>query len=529
MKLRLGFRSLIILSLSMLLVLSFQNCGDVRLGPPGSSETNIVQQLKISYIKSLEGSSISSNIRTIFVVDTSGSNAQPSPPGVIPASGPSDPDRTRRFNPIRNFVSNAQGPTNKMFWSLLLFNTTNGYLPASRPSTNNATVFLNDSVQAALSNASLDGGNTKYIEALEQVKVSIQNTAIAEAARNPPESSTYQIFFVSDGAPGERNLAGAFIPQPLADIERKMQELMNLKFSYRTSIDGIQLHTGLYFGGEAPEAGAQEALQRMASLGEGRFLEFSGDEDLDFTNFSGLTRSIHFEYRDLWVLNRNAVWEQFSLKRDSDGDGLSDQMETSLGSDPNLADSDGNGVTDAVERRVFGSSCGAELCAETALRRAFPQCTGTTPYPDTDYDLLNDCEERLLGSHPSLFDSNGQGLPDILAFRNGMSLTNSGALYLDPDFDRQTSYMEIKRGLPPLIPNSQLSLAPLIDVGVSLSSVGQNSSDYQIDFRQLPYLNSDDQMILFWIEETPNIVSRRVLRVFEIQKTGTLIEAGDRP
>lgn len=513
----------IFMTLAVLLALAFQNCGDVRLRQQDGTAAQSSQFQ--ATIQSLEGTAISSNIRTIFVVDTSGSNAFPSPPSVVPTVPPSDLNRTRRFSPIRDFVMNSKGPADRMFWSLLKFNTSVGYLPPNKPITNNASDFLRDSVQAALDDIALDSGNTNYLAALEQVIQSIKATAQSEANLATPESSTYQIFFVSDGAPGERNLAGVFIPQELSRIEEKARELMNLRLSYRTSIDGIQLHTGLYFGGNSPEPGAQTALERMSVIGEGRFLVFAPGQNLDFSNFSGLTRTIQFEYRDLWVMNRNAVWEQFALKQDTDGDGLSDQLEVTMGSSPQNADSDFNGASDAVERKIFGSPCAGVACAQ-ATHRVFPQCIGKIPFPDSDGDLLNDCEERLLGSQPNLFDSGSQGLPDSIAFRNGLSLTNGGALYLDPDADRVTTYMEIKKGLPPLTPNSQLLPAPLIDVGVSLLGTSSGFSEYRLDFRQLPYLRPDDQMILFWIEETPNIVSRRILRTFEIHKNGYLTEMG---
>ena len=75
---------------------------------------------------------------------------------------------------------------------------------------------------------------------------------------------------------------------------------------------------------------------------------------------------------------------------DRDGDGLSDDDELALGTDPDQADSDGDGLADGEE---------------VAL--------GTDPIQaDTDGDGLADGEEVALGTDPMQADSDGDGLSD---------------------------------------------------------------------------------------------------------------------
>ena len=77
---------------------------------------------------------------------------------------------------------------------------------------------------------------------------------------------------------------------------------------------------------------------------------------------------------------------------DSDGDGLTDELETALGTDPLLIDSDADGVSDSDEIDFYGTD---------ALD------------PDTDGDGLDDAEELLTyGTNPLLDDTDGDAVSD---------------------------------------------------------------------------------------------------------------------
>jgi hypothetical protein len=77
---------------------------------------------------------------------------------------------------------------------------------------------------------------------------------------------------------------------------------------------------------------------------------------------------------------------------DSDGDGLTDEVETALGTDPLLVDGDADGVSDSDEIAFYGTN---------ALD------------PDTDGDELDDAEELLTyGTNPLLDDTDGDEVSD---------------------------------------------------------------------------------------------------------------------
>ncbi len=96
---------------------------------------------------------------------------------------------------------------------------------------------------------------------------------------------------------------------------------------------------------------------------------------------------------------------------DSDGDGLSDELEGIIGTDPDSPDSDGDGLTDGEEYHEYG----------------------TNPLDgDTDKDGLGDAEEVALGTDPRVADTDGGGVNDGAEVKNGTDP-------LDPSDDRGTS------------------------------------------------------------------------------------------
>ena len=80
---------------------------------------------------------------------------------------------------------------------------------------------------------------------------------------------------------------------------------------------------------------------------------------------------------------------------------------------------------------------------ETGNPAAFP------PDQDRDGDRLTDCEEILLRSDPTLFDSDTDGVPDPLELRYGTNLISLDALE-DADNDGFTNVDEYKLHLDPL-------------------------------------------------------------------------------
>jgi hypothetical protein len=87
---------------------------------------------------------------------------------------------------------------------------------------------------------------------------------------------------------------------------------------------------------------------------------------------------------------------------DADGDGLSDELETGLGTDPLLADSDADGVIDGDEIDFYATDALDPDTDGDGLDDAGELLTyGTNPLlDDTDGDAVSDSEEVVAGSDP---------------------------------------------------------------------------------------------------------------------------------
>jgi hypothetical protein len=113
---------------------------------------------------------------------------------------------------------------------------------------------------------------------------------------------------------------------------------------------------------------------------------------------------------------------------DADSDGLSDAQESTLGTDPHVADTDGDGLPDGQEVQQF----------QTDPRN-----------PDTDGDLLNDGEEIKRSTNPRAADTDQDGLSDGAEVSIG-----TNPLVQDSDQDKLLDGQENQTCPRPLTPDS---------------------------------------------------------------------------
>lgn len=162
-----------------------------------------------------------------------------------------------------------------------------------------------------------------------------------------------------------------------------------------------------------PTGGAYQRVETADVLGLGRI-------DLRSTQR-------RFVLKGLVVDNTNALPTETGLSVDTDADGIADEVEARLPNfDPTRRDSDNDGFSDKLELQLQAAGL------DPASVDLPPTCVD--PFADRDGDGLGDCEEALLGTDPSLFDTDADGFPDELEFRRGSNaLANDVLADLDQD------------------------------------------------------------------------------------------------
>ncbi|MBI4822062.1 MAG: hypothetical protein HY791_37740 [Deltaproteobacteria bacterium] len=213
---------------------------------------------------------------------------------------------------------------------------------------------------------------------------------------------------------------------------------------------------------------AMDLYADMALHGGGTLYRFPGPASCNVTagDSSGCLFSMInldstqavFQRRQLIATNRNARSTGFGLAVDTDGDGLTDEVELDLGTSIRLIDTDEDNLNDRLEhvlrsvgldplRHERDDPAGA-WPAECPLPGS-PNPNAFPPSLDQDGDGLTDCEEILLRSDPTLFDSDSDGVPDPLEFRYGTNLiANDGKE--DKEADGFANIDEYRYHLDPL-------------------------------------------------------------------------------
>jgi hypothetical protein len=417
-------------------------------------------------------------VKYLFVLDKSDSNQ----PGftVVPGDiNNTDPTGSRRYGPMVQFLRDLPNDPNQLTsFSLINFND-NASLPRERnfvngfdtDRTNFQSVVKSQWIGSGSAAAPMpdDRGFTNYVSVLQQALSMIRSDAQYEAGsiERPIVTTAYRIIFVSDGSPRVPSGAGVYAQTFATDIQPVINSLLSLKDDPVVGpfIGDIVLNTAYYFL-DTQDIDAAALLEQMANAGNGQFMKFGAGENVIYGAFAPPVRNVKQILSDIFVENlTTSWWDDGRFLLDSDGDGLPEAIEDSVGADPRNRDTDGNGVSDLVEYRTKGKPCEGAGC-NRSLRNPYSVCDGFRPvtdaagnvaFPDTDRDGLNDCEEFLLKSDRTRVDSNGDFIPDAIAFKAGVPfIAGTDGSYAQPQGDGLTSYMKIKLGLPIQLPRERV-------------------------------------------------------------------------
>jgi hypothetical protein len=392
--------------------------------------------------------------KTVVVMDGTGDMAEGDPAG-------------HRFAALSAFLGRHRDPNQAV--SLLLMGAEARTL---FPGFSSDSVQIDAAVEAM--SVSLGQAQRNYLDALRVLSTIIEDDLLAS---NPGIRSRtrYTVLFVAAGpptpampipwcisenlTPGSAGCQDAFTaafcstitPAP-ADCERLLygNTVSDLR-SYVRDHGGQDLtfHTFAL----STDQRALDVLGDMARSGLGEQVQQT-PSTLDFLAVDVAQPGARLVLREIVVMNGNALLRGPRPVADSDGDGLSDDEEAKLGTDPLNPDTDGDGVGDGIEARLAAS--GSEF--DPLVAGTFKACANVTDLlADHDLDGLTDCEEAILRTDPYLADSDRDGIPDLVEVRLGSNPLIDDRL-IDSDQDGINNGDEVKEGLDPWTNDSSRDL-----------------------------------------------------------------------
>lgn len=313
-------------------------------------------------------------------------------------------------------------------------------------------------VPGALAQALSAGGNGRDFEAAFSVARAVITGDLARASRGLRQRTRYVLGFFTAGP-----------PLPALDRNARLEfvrEVTDLQAA--VGVQGAEFSLQLFYlppHGGGPGDPTGQLLGELASVTGGtlKLLPATGGAfNLGALDLRATTRRL--VHKQVVVTNRHVRATAQGLQPDSDADGLTDDEEKALGTDPLLRDTDGDGIGDGVEARLTPSGRRPTVADVTN------GCDD--PFADADGDGLTDCEERLLGTDASLVDSDGDGLPDPVEFAAGTNYLAADES-LDGDSDGAPNLEEVRIHSDPWTSDVTLQ------------------SDHGYRYRELPALAAD--------------------------------------
>jgi hypothetical protein len=234
----------------------------------------------------------------------------------------------------------------------------------------------------------------------------------SDALQNHNESfSRYNIFMVVSDLPNVDNNSTTLDPlENPTNILNEVDKLIDLQNTF--GIFDVTLNIVLLATLTDNTTAAASLYSQMVNKTGGKFvivMPTAGGPDAavdinDFDFFNTLIPTLNLDR--FMVINRNARLDsstgsgQFII--DSDADGIGDDEEATLGTNPSAVDSDGDFFDDRVEQLLGTDPTVADhVCLQN-------------DQVDSDGDGLIDCEELSLGFDPLQWDTDGDGMPDYL-------------------------------------------------------------------------------------------------------------------
>jgi hypothetical protein len=503
--------------------------------------------LEVSGSTEIKGSFCNLNLTTApglkfyFIIDVTGSNAT----GDVTDTGqpvpPTDPGKVKRLGGMQAIAQKFPGAR----FALRTF-AGNGVDDAYRDT---YYTFTDQKTFLATTLTDFQGisdaGGTNYIHPLQMTLQDIQTYLNAQLqlplAQRDPEGPIV-IMFASDGIPNPDT------DRAKADLQTAVHNITQLPISLVATqfVDEIVLNAAGYGDVFQLDPTEGEYINWLAQAGGGTFLTFSNQIDFTQMNIPAPIAAAGSTF-SLFATNLNTVWEKnadgsASLKLDSDGDGLSDELEAQIGSDPNKYDTEddgaGNGihVSDGLKYFLYGKPCALGSCATPAddqqnlipinSCRAIPASDGGA----SGYfagDILDNCEKLTAGTDYKQFSYLNDKIPDGVKVRYDISPQDLTLAQNSPGQDGLTILQKILSNLPWWIPDYQTVGLKPTSYTLTYTGIQGGRSCYNFDITSMPVIGPGTNRVRLWLVQS-DLDLRNTLRTKDVQVgEGQVIQVSD--
>ena len=300
----------------------------------------------------------------------------------------------------------------------------------------------------------LGGDCRDHVEALRSARALIEDDLAALPAGDRVLTQ-YVILFALAGQqdPLSENVdccaaddAGCLSASPAPSIncqrQREAQEVADMiTAAGDAGALGVTVHV-VHFGAaevEQDNAELQASMEELAFSAGGTYQRINNVSSFVPQDLDVLEQRVSLRVKTLYATNLHAKPTSNGPVVDSDADGLSDAEEEGFGTDPRVRDTDGDGVTDLVETLVDFDPLVPDMPSA---------CVSVVPDADRDLDGLSDCDEAVLGTEPTLVDTDGDGMPDLLEVSSFVDYLNADA-EADADGDGFSNAEELQTRTDP--------------------------------------------------------------------------------
>ena len=396
-------------------------------------------------------------LRVVFVVDASAEI--PYDPAIdTQFSTLSSSFQTLRVGAVRDAVNILRSPDNQ--FALIRYGGTSFITPEGGFTANSSEISEAAGALTVPIPGTADG--TRVLGQALSLATSIITGDLLSTAKGPRSRTKYVIVVMQHGPTDDNVLCppSAVDCDPATVLGTRMRDLR--EYVVDNGAADFQLHVldlaSLTNRQDGSRERAEEELQQLSFNGAGEYRPVCPHNDAgtrtDPSCDSKITllgleldsaRNV-FLTKSFVVTNLSAITTNEGAIPDSDSDGVADIDEPLYGTDPTLRDTDGDGLGDKIE--LLLSTVGVNPLVPDDPVTCMPIDPALRPILDTDGDGLLDCEEALLRLDATLFDSDADGIPDLLEVISGTNFLEDDGL-TDADFDGVPNINELKAHTDP--------------------------------------------------------------------------------